>query len=49
MFAFAEGLALDGDVPLDLAARVRALGGGIDRQLREALRLLLTSPEYQLA
>ncbi len=49
VFAFAEGLALDGDVPLDLAARVRALGGGIDRQLREALRLLLTSPEYQLA
>lgn len=45
---FCEQLTLDGRVPRDLHARVEELSGGVEARMRQALRLLLGSPEYQM-
>ena len=46
---FCEQLALDGRVPAGLHARLSELNDPGDETFRRALRLLLASPEYQLA
>lgn len=46
---FGEQLALDGDAPESLRERLSALTGSPDDVARQALTLLLTSPEYQMA
>jgi uncharacterized protein (DUF1800 family) len=45
---FCEQLTLDGQLPTALHARIAKLPGGPDDLMRHALRLLLTSPEYQM-
>lgn len=47
--AFCSELTLDGRVPRELGSRLERLEGSRDEVMRHALRLLLTSPEYQLA
>lgn len=46
---FAQNLTIDGRVPDALRRPLRTLSGSPAEVLREALRLLLTSPEYQMA
>ncbi|MEP0847419.1 MAG: DUF1800 domain-containing protein [Phycisphaerae bacterium] len=49
VIAFCGNLALDGDVPDVLRASLAGLNGELDDLLRSGLRLLLSSPEYQMA
>lgn len=46
---FSENLTLDGTIPSALHDQAASLGGSPDEMLVHALRLLLSSPEYQLA
>ena len=46
---FCRELTLDGDVPDALLARIEGKESDLDALMRSALRLLLTSPEYQMA
>ena len=46
---FCENLALDGGVPPTVRDQVAALSGSPDEVVVRTLRVLLASPEYQMA
>lgn len=46
---FAQNLALDGDVPAVLETQLAATTGSVNEVLAASLRILMSSPEYQMA
>lgn len=49
VLAFCRNLTLDGDVPQAVQQQLDEIDGGSDDVLRRALRVLLATPEYQMA
>lgn len=45
---FASRVTLDGDAPPDVKPSLASLAGSLDDVLRSALRILMSTPEYQL-